>query len=140
MICEITVSDFKDFFDRGQFVYGTTVPSIRDKDITAAIAEASAVFNFDLYPTETVCKQALLYLTAHFLLLDTDASETGGAAHYNSLSHSADGISQSFSIPEWMTQGEYGFYTTTYYGQKWAALTKPYTDGAVYAVGGATTP
>jgi hypothetical protein len=39
-----------------------------------------------------------------------------------------------------MKAGEFAFYCTTYYGQKWLMLTKPYLDGAVYTVGGGTNP
>lgn len=141
MSCTITATEFKEHFDRGQFIYGETPPDeIRDKDIDAAIIEAEAVFNGDLYPTEDICKLALLYCTAHFLVLDSDAVDSGGQSKYNQTGRSADGVSESVSIPEWMQSGELALYTTTYYGQKWLALSKPYMDGAVYVVGGATTP
>ena len=147
MSCTITATSFKDHFDRGQFDYGTELPEIRDKDIDNAIAEAEAVFNCDLYPIDPeavdpdhICKLALTYLTAHFLVLDVEGGDSGGASVYNRASHSADGISESFSIPDWMNQGEFAMYATTYYGQKFLILSKPYLDGAVYTVGGATTP
>ena len=147
MSCTITATDFKDQFDRGQFIYGTTIETIRDKDIDNAISEASAVFNGDLYPVDPeatdpdhICKLALNYLTAHFLQLDTEAVDSGGVSKYNVGSHSADGISESFAIPEWMNQGVFAFYASTYYGQKYLILSKPYIDGAVYVVGGATLP
>ena len=144
MTCTITEAEFKTFFDRGQFLYGSTVPyvypEIRDKDITAAIAEATAVFNPGLWPNEAICKQALSYLTAHFLQLDLDAVASDGQAKFNQLSRSADGISESLSIPEWMNEGEFSFYSTTYYGQKYLVLAKPYLDGAVFSVPGGTRP
>jgi len=144
MTCTITVEEFKDYFDRGQFTYGSSVPyvypEVRDKDITAAIAEAEAVFNPGLFPDEDTCKQALSYLTAHFLQQDLEAVPSSGQAKYNQSSRSADGISESLSIPEWMNEGEFAFYTTTYYGQKYLILAKPYLDGAVFAVSGATQP
>ena len=140
MSCTITATDFKDYFDRGQFTYGTTLPSIRDKDIDTAIAEAVAVFNGDLYPTSDICQMALLYLTAHFLTVDTWAVESGGQASFLQSSHSADGLSESFAIPEWMQQGEFAIYAMTSYGQKWLMISKPYLDGAVFTVDGATTP
>jgi hypothetical protein len=137
----VTVNSFKEQFDRGQFAYGTSLPDIRDKDITNAIDEANAVFNQGLYPTDPDAGTLpLLYLTAHFLQLDTEASESGGQSKYNQTGRSADGLSESVSIPEWMQDGEFAFYTTTYYGQKYLMLSKPYMDGAVYSVSGGTTP
>lgn len=140
MSCTITAEEFKDFFDRGQFGYGTDVPAIRDKDIDAAIAEAQAVFNGGLFPDEARCKQALLYLTAHFLQLDTDAADTGGQSKFIQTSRSADGLSEALSIPDWMQQGEFAMYATTYYGQKYLLLVNQYLGGAVYVVGGGTLP
>lgn len=144
MSCTITATEFKDYFDRGQFLYGSTVPyaypEVRDKDIDSAIAEAQAVFNGGLFPDEATCKQALYYLTAHFLQKDLDAVESGGQSTYNQSSRSADGISESLSIPEWMNEGEFAFYATTYWGQKYLMLVKPYLDGAVFVVNGGTLP
>ena len=144
MSCTITATEFKAYFDRGEFLYGDTVPyaypEIRDKDIEKAIAEASAVFNCDLYPDEDTCKQALYYLTAHYLQKDFDAIDSGGQASYQQTSRSADGLSESLSIPEELLTGVLAFYGTTYYGEKWWSLTKPYIDGAVYVVAGATLP
>lgn len=134
----ITVTDFKTYFDKGQFSYGTEITDIRDKDIIAAISEAEAVFNHDLYPAEDVETIALLYLTAHFLQLDSEAVDSGGQAKYNQNSRSADGISESLAVPEWMQEGEFAMYTTTWYGQKYLMLSKPYMDGAVYSVSGGT--
>lgn len=144
MTCTITATEFKAYFDRGQFLYGTTVPynypEIRDQDIDSAIAEAQALFNGGLFPDDATCKQALYYLTAHFVQKDLDVIESGGQAQFNQSSRSADGISESLSIPEWMNEGEFAFYATTYYGQKYLILVKPYLDGAVFSVPGGTQP
>lgn len=140
MTCTITAGEFKDYFDRGQFNYGTDLPAIRDKDINNAIAEAEAVFNCGLFPTEEACKQALYYLTAHFLQLDTEAAESEGKPAYTQAGRSADGLSESFHIPEWMKEGEFAFYATTYYGQKYLVLIQPYLGGAVVSVSGGTHP
>ena len=137
MAITITASQFKTYFSRGQFTYGDTLPEIRDADIEAAIAEASAVWNEGIYPTEAVATIALYYLTAHFLLLDT---ESNGQAVYTQSSRSADGLSESVQLPADIMDGPLAFYTTTYYGQKWIALTRPYMGGLVYCVAGATTP
>lgn len=140
MSVTITVAEFQDYFDRGQFTYGTDLPDIRDKDIESAIAEALAVFNEGLYPDDDAAQQALYYLTAHFLYLDVDAGESGGKPSFIASSHSADGVSESLQIPDWMSSGEFAFYATTYWGQKFLILSKPYLDGAVFSVPGATHP
>lgn len=136
----VTVSSFKTLFSRGQFEYGTDVPDIRDVDIENAIAEANAVFNPDIYPDDTIRDLALSYLVAHFLATDTDAADSGGQSRFIQTSRSADGVSESLEIPDWMKAAEFAFYCTTYYGQKWLMLTKPYLDGAVYVIEGGTTP
>ena len=138
MSITITPTEFETFFDRGQFTYSDTLPDVREKDITEAIAEAEAVFNHDLYPLETIEKKALFYLTAHYLQGDIEAADSEGLPAYVQNSRSADGISESVNIPEWMQAGEFAFYSTTFYGQKWLMLSKPYMDGAVYSVSGAT--
>lgn len=136
----VTVSSFKTLFSRGQFEYGTDVPDIRDVDIENAIAEANAVFNPGIYPDEAIHDLALSYLTAHFLATDTDAADSGGQSRFIQTSRSVDGVSESVEVPDWMKAAEFAFYCTTYYGQKWLMLTKPYLDGAVYVIEGGTTP
>lgn len=136
----VDASTFKAYFDRGQFVYGTEAPDIRDKDITQALGEANAVFNPDLYPETAVLDLALTYLTAHFLATDTEAADSGGQTRLLQNSRSADGVSESVDIPDWMRAGEFAFYATTYYGQKYLIISKPYLDGVVLVIGGGTQP
>ena len=144
MSTTITAAEFKAYFDRGQFLYGSTepyaFPEVRDQDIDSAIAEALAVFNPGLFPDDATCKQALYYLTAHFVQKDLDTIASKGQAVFSQSSRSADGISESLSIPEWMNEGEFSFFATTYYGQKYLILAKPYLDGAVFSVPGGTLP
>lgn len=136
----VTVASFKDYFDRGQFTYGADLPSIRDKDITQALAEATAVINLSLYPDDATADLALLYLTAHFLQTDTDAADSGGAANFPQTSRSADGLSESVEVPAWMKDGIFSVYASTYYGVKYSTMTYPYIGGAVFVVGGRTLP
>jgi len=134
------ITAFKALFSRGQFDYGSVLPSIRDGDITAAMTEATAVFNDSIYPSTDAADLAYLYLTAHFLSCDVDAADGGGGAQYLQTSRSVDGVSESVEIPEWMKAGEFSFYTSTYYGQKFLILSKPYLDGVILSVEGATLP
>lgn len=138
MSCTITSLEFEAFFDRGQWTYSETLPDVREKDIDEAIAEALAVMNQDLWEDETDCKQALYYLTAHFLVMDLQIADSGGQGLFMQTSRSADGISESLHIPEWMQNSDFALYTTTGYGIKYLMLAKPYLDGAIYSVKGGT--
>jgi len=137
-----TPATFKALFDRGQFSYGDELPSVRDSDITEAISEAEAIFRPELYPSDDVSigTKAELYLTAHFLQCDLEAADSGGQAKNQQVSRSADGVSESVNIPDWMKQGDFALYSTTYYGQKYLLLSRPYLGGCVFVVGGATLP
>lgn len=137
MAVTLPVAEFKTFFDR-DFVYGTDIDTVRDSDIEKSISEAQAVFNNDLYPETSAAELAFKYLVAHFLVQDLNAADTGGQSVFMQSSRSAGGISASLEIPEWMKSGEMGFYATTYYGQKFLMLSKPYVDGAVFTVAGRT--
>lgn len=134
----VTIESFKTQFSRN-FTFGSAVPDVMDDDITKAIAEKDAVFNFDLYP-DSVITLAEHYLTAHFVTTDIDAADSGGQTRLLQTSRSADGVSESLDLPEWMKAGEFAFYATTYYGQKYLILSKPYLDGMVFTVAGGTNP
>jgi len=134
----VTIESFKTRFSRN-FSFGSALPSILDDDITKAIAEKDAVFNFDLYPL-IVITLAEHYLVAHFLTTDIDAADSGGQTRLLQTSRSADGVSESVQIPDWMNIGEFAFYASTYYGQKYLILSKPYLDGVVFTVSGGTNP
>ena len=137
MSCTVTVEEIKTHFDRA-FDFGDD--DVRDSDIEIAITEADATFNEDLYPTDDICKLARKYLIAHYLLTDIEAAEGGGQTRFHQQSRSVGGVSESLAIPEWMQQGELAFYTTSYWGQKYLALSKPYMDGVVLSVKGGTNP
>jgi hypothetical protein len=140
MVYTPTVQTFKTKFARGQFPYGTVLPDILDADISDAIAEAEAVFNPGLYPADypeigTLCE---LYLTAHFLVTDIDAADSGGQTRLLQNSRSVDGVSESLEIPDWMKNSE---FATTYYGQKFLIHSRPFIIGQGIAIaGGATLP
>ena len=136
-----TIETFKAQFVRG-WTYGATPPAVMDSDISGAIAEAEAVFNPDLYPIDnpSIGQLAELYLTAHFVVMDIDAADSGGQTRLLQNSRSVDGVSESVDIPDWMKAGEFAFYASSYYGQKFLILSKPYLDGAVFSVPGGTQP
>lgn len=135
----ITVADFKAYFPR-QFVYGSTPPAVADAEVQKAINEAATVFNFTLYPEDAIGQQALENLSAHFLQEDLDAANSQGQPSAIQTARSANGISESLSVPEWMLEGIFALYATTAYGRRYLTISKPYLDGAVFSVGGTTQP
>jgi hypothetical protein len=137
---QITAATFKTYFARGQFTYGTVLPAVLDSDIDQAIVEASAVFNFSLYPSDAIGNMALAYLTAHFLQLTLDSTDSQGQSAGIQSGRGANGVNESIAVPPWMLEGEYAFYATTEYGLRWMLQTMPYLGGNVYAVGGGTQP
>lgn len=140
MIVLPTSADFKELFDRGEFVYGDELPSVRDKDIERAMTEARALFNVNLISDGPTRDMAFLYLTAHFLQMDTDAAESGGGSVGVQTARAADGISESIAVPDWVTDPQLYIYASTYYGRKYLALLQPYMVGAVFVIGGGTLP
>ena len=134
---------FKAFFDRGQFAYGDDVPAVRDKDISAAMDEALAIFNAALYPDDKTRDMAFLYLTAHFLASDLDAADSGGKGGmgFAQTSRSADGLSESITFPDWILQDPtLSLLVSTYFGKKYLLMAIQYVTEVVTVVGGATLP
>ena len=130
----VTIASFKTQFARN-FTFGSALPDVLDDDITKAIAEKDAVFNFSLYPSDRPEVGTLIehYLTAFFLQSDINAADSGGQTQSLQTGRSADGVSESLQIPDWV-KGEFVFYWSNYYGQQYLILSKPYLDGAVFAV------
>jgi hypothetical protein len=140
---EITFEEFKTKFDR-DFTFSETLPDIREVDFDNAYLDANSVFNQSLIPAkpdDSIAKNALLNLTAHFLSLNIDASETGAQARFLQSSRSAGGMSESLQIPSWVSDNDvFSQFATTSFGLKYLIISKPYLDGAIYVVGGQTLP
>ncbi len=135
-----TIEDFKTFFDRGQFSFGEDLPNVRDKDITQAQSEALAAVG-DCSDFGDSSAMAFNYLTAHFLLNDINAADTGGTGMYPVSSHSAGGLSEGFAIPQkFMNNPLWNLLSTTYYGRKFLAMAYSLSIGRVGVVGGRTLP
>ncbi len=137
---DLDVTTFKEHFDRGQFTYGDTLPSVRDKDIISAVSEMQLVIKPSIYPDEASATLAKLYLTAHFLISDLGAAKSGGEPLYHQTSRTVGKISESVSLPNDQSKGPYSLFSTTYYGQKWLALTQPYLGVYIGCVKGRTSP
>lgn len=133
----IAPTDFKAFFIRG-FTYGASLPSVTDPEIQNAINDASGVINQGLYPDDATTTRALLFLSAHFLQESLDMGNSQGQPSAIQTSRSALGISEGLAVPQWMLEGAYALFATTGYGRRFLEISKPFIDGAVFSVGGAT--
>jgi len=137
------VQVFKDYFDRGQFAFGEEVPAVRDKDIETAMGEALTIFNADIYPDEKTRERQFLYLTAHFLACDLDAAESGGLGGigFVQTSRSADGLSESIQVPEWVSRDPMlSVLAGTYFGRKYLITALQYATDVILVAGGDTLP
>jgi len=151
-VAEIVVDDFKDHFVRDfqyaiqsgetESIYSCQKDYVMDSDITKAFSEADANFNESLFGTDASLKMTFLYLAAHYLVLDLQASEQGAGSNGSFLvsSRSVGGVSESYAIPNWMLNDPVlGAFATTKYGQKYITLIKPLLIGNVVVYQGATT-
>lgn len=135
-------SDFKDYFIR-DFPYGTSVEVVQDNDIDKAIQEAKFNFNEGLFGTQESFTMCFLYLVAHYLVMDLQASSQGVSGQYNWLvtSKSVGNVSESFQIPERiLLNPEFAMYSQTRYGAKFLSLVLPRLVGQIFTVCGGTRP
>jgi len=122
---------------------GARIETVRDRDITAAMHEAGAIFNPALYPNDEIRDMAFLYLTAHFLSCDLDAADSGGlgGVGFAQTSRSADGLSESIQIPEYiLSDPTLSMLAGTYWGRKYLIIAMQYAVDVVTVVGGHTLP
>lgn len=140
----ITIEDFKTHFFR-DFKYGTldeTCDTIADEDLNKAFAEAKINFNQGLWGTQDQLKIAFLYIAAHYLVMDIQASKEGvnSSSAFPVNSRSVGSVSESYQIPEWVSKNAYlAHFASTRYGLKYCSLLKPRLVGNVAVFEGATT-
>jgi hypothetical protein len=140
-----SIADFKAQFDR-DFVYGSGTDTVRDADITRALADANMLFNPGLWSTE---EKPTVYglLAAHFLVTNIQAA--GGASPGNQgkglASHgggtveskSVGGVSVGFAVPDFVRQNPIlSQLMRTDYGQKFLMLIYPRLVGNVAVISG----
>ncbi|MGL5113643.1 MAG: DUF4054 domain-containing protein [Flavobacterium sp.] len=109
---------------------------ILDADIESAFAEAGIVFNTNISATDAQFTLIFLYLAAHFLVLDMRAAGLQSGNQGIVESKQVGNVSIAYMIPEWMKKESLSFYTTTYYGYKYLAMTRIYRIGNVFAIRG----
>jgi hypothetical protein len=111
---------------------------IVDKDIEKAYEQACINFPEHLFSDDDM-KVAYLYLTAHYLVKDLGEGGLDSTGDQLLSSVKVGNVSETYKIPEWMTQDKiYSYYTTTSYGLKYLNLIIPYLVGNVQSVGGQT--
>jgi hypothetical protein len=101
-----------------------------DEDIEKAYDESKATVLTKIN-TEAALKQAFLYLSAHYLVGDINAGGLQSTGAGLLSSKAVGNVSAGYVVPEWAKKEGYSFYTTTYYGMKYLALTRPYRIGNV---------
>ena len=150
---DITLDDFKTWFAR-DFSYATPIgltepiiscpkDFVTDNDITKAYTEAEMMFNPGLFGTDEEFRMCFLYLSAHYLCndLQTAAQGAGSTGYFPVNSRSVGGVSESYTIPEWMSSDPVlSPFMLTRYGQKYLSLIRPLLIGAVAVYRGRTTP
>ena len=148
MTTPIDVDDFKSHYDR-DFIFGTTIVEVRDKDIQAAIDRAVMLFNPDLFNTDLEKETVFYPLVAHCLVkalesgggIDNRGSGTDSTGSGPINSKSAGGLSVSYSLPaELLEDPILNDLLTTGYGKMYLQLVVPLLLGGVTYVEGGTQP
>jgi hypothetical protein len=142
-VADITVADFKAHFYR-DFTYGAVVAvgEVVDADITKAYDEAKVNFNEGLWASQEQIKIAFLYLAAHYLVSDIQASQQGldSVSTFPVSSRSVGSVSESYQVPEWVSKSAYlSQFANTRYGLKFCSLIRPRLVAGIAVYAGATT-
>ena len=143
----IDIEDFKDYYDR-DFIYGTDISTIRDKDIQAALDNAGMLQNTSLWNSSADAKTALYLLSAHCLCKLIDAG--GGLAVGDGLkstgkspigSKGAGGMNISYTLPTSLADDPIlSDMMTTGYGKMYLQLLVPKLVGNMLGIYGGTNP
>jgi hypothetical protein len=140
----VTKDDFKAHFYR-DFKYGVLgecQDTITDEDIDKAFVEAKMNFNEGLWHDQAELKVALLYATAHYMVLDIQAAKEGvnSSSSFPVSSRSVGSVSESYQVPEWISKYSYlAHFASTRYGLKYCSMLRPRMVGNVAVYQGATT-
>jgi hypothetical protein len=148
MAAPIDVDDFQDYFDR-DFNFGEAKTSVRELDITRAIAEANALFNPALWTAGTDLEIAFEYLTAHCLVANIVAAgglnnagkgaDSTGSFAINSKS--AGPLSIGYALPQELADNPVLHqFMTTKYGQRYLEMLVPNLAGNIGTAQGYTQP
>ena len=147
MTAPISASNFKTYFDR-DFTFGTAKNTVRDSDITRAIAEAGALFNPGLWTAGVDLEISYEFLTAHCLVmniiaaggLDKQGNGPGSTGTFAISSKSAGPASIGYALPDITANPILNQFLTTKYGQRYLEMLMPNLVGNAAAITGGTQP
>jgi hypothetical protein len=140
-----TIELFKEYFSR-DFPYGTDpATSVTDTDIAKAFQITNMKLNPSLFSNQTDYTLGYLYLSAHYLVTNLQASSQGlgggGTASWLENSKSVGSVSQSFSIPQTILDNPmFAMYTRTAYGMRYLEFVYPRLIGITFNAFGRTQP
>lgn len=136
-----TITDFKAYFVR-DFPYGTDpATTILDSDIQRALDQTSLSLNEALLISQTEFTVAYLLLTAHFLVVNIQASSQGlsGAFSWLTTSKSVGSVSEASSIPPYILNNPVlAMYSKTRYGAQYLLMMLPRLVAPIFSVRGRT--
>lgn len=138
-----SITDFKNYFVR-DFPYGTDPQiSILDADIGKAFGQTNFAINPGLFSNQESYTIGYLYLSAHWLCVDMQASSQGISGQYNwpVTSKSVGSVSESVTIPQRILDNPlFSMYSQTPYGAKYLQLLLPQLTGQMFIAWGRTKP
>lgn len=138
-----TVDDFKNYFVR-DFPYGTDPAiAILDADVGRALTDAGINFNENFWATQAAYTTGYMLLTAHYLVMNIQASSQGLASQYNwtTASKGVGSVNESYNIPERISANpELAMLAKTQYGAKYLMLILPQLSGQMFISCGGTQP
>lgn len=137
-----TITDFKVYFAR-DFVFGSTDQTVMDSDIVKAEAEALVYSTQTLFNDQNSYTVGMLYLEAHLMVLNLQASSQGTNGTYPWVTNSktVGNVSESYSVPERILANPiYATFSKTYYGMKYLELVLPLLSGVMFNAWGRTNP
>lgn len=142
----LTVNDFKEQFDRA-FTYApvddpNNLAYVRDKDILNAYGQADLTFNERLFGEDDEKKLAFLFLSAHYLCMDSQMDKQGlnSSGQFLMNSKSVGNVSASYTIPEAYAKDPIlSYFSQTQFGDKYLSMIIPRAIGRIAVVRGTTT-
>lgn len=134
-----TVADFKSRFDR-DFPFctddQTDLKRVRDVDVTRAFEQAGLNSNPALFETQAQYTEAMLLLSAHYLVTNLLSAAQGvrGAGTWLIASKSAGNMSESYTIPPRIARSPFmAALSKTSYGFTYVNMIVPLMRGNVAA-------
>ena len=138
----ITIDEFKAYFPK-DFDYGNEITQVSDTDIVKAMTEARMNFNEKLFDCEEEKKLIFSYLTAYYLVVDINNTNTQGASNNGGLVtyRQVRNVAESFKVPNWVSENPMlSQFAQNGYGLKYITMIYPYLIGNMGVVPGATLP